>query len=556
MRSKYKAKLINNQLSENKTNQKEETSNSKEEKDKISTNNPSETLTHKKNFLSIDTSNILDSKSNTINKKYSLYTSYHKKNKSVIKTEFSDTIMSFSDTFKNNYKDQINYIILIQSFFRGYLLRTKKKLLIFKTPILKPVKNGSSIYKRKTPVKYKEYNTSKNYNTFSANAEKRFFKYRDMFSDSNSKKNIKDISYIKKNKPENQLVTKNYVINKKKEIAKINLIQTYWKKKYNKIKIESKMKSIIKDYKKNNININNSFMFMSQIRPYSKNYKNNFHSFNTENDIIIENEEENENLNSITDYNHNCDTNYLNSFIRTNSLIKKNNKSLNLNDCQTFKSNSYKKKNNFRSFLLNSVTSNFRNYNIECPNVFFKKHAINLNKTPNTKRSARIGENYDIKIVNNNINIWKKAEIKIKINKDDIFKFKDMIPNKNFILVETRKKEKKIFLNNKQIINKPNVNKLKKIKNRIKKTNSCTRRKSFGLANLKGSLNENSKNSLSIKRTTTDKKKKNKQNIINNYFVNEIDFNEPSLILERKLTMEKPYIGKNKKRKKTQDKII
>ena len=116
--------------------------------------------------------------------------------------------------------------------------------------------------------------------------------------------------------------------------------------------------------------------------------------------------------------------------------------------------------------------------------------------------------------------------------------------------------EKKIFLNNKQIINKPNVNKLKKIKNRIKKTNSCTRRKSFGLANLKGSLNENSKNSLSIKRTTTDKKKKNKQNIINNYFVNEIDFNEPSLILERKLTMEKPYIGKNKKRKKTQDKII
>ena len=556
MRSKYKAKLFSSKILVNNKNQHGDISPSKDEKYNTTINNPTEISTPNKNFFSIDISRILEAKRNIANKKlFSMNTSFHKKNKSLIKTDFSDTLISFSDIHRE--VDKNNNITLIQSFFRGYLLRKKKKLLKFKSPIINHTKKDI-IYKRKTPVKVKECYSFRDHNTCSANVEKKFMKYRNMFKNSNSKKNIKDIQYIKKHEIENQFITKNYVVNKKEEIRKIKFIQKYWKEKYNKIKIENKMKSIIKDYKKNNININNSFMFMSQIRPYSKNYKNNFRSFNAESDIIIENEEENDNLNSITDYNHNCDASYLNSFIRTNSLIKKKNKSLNLNECENFKSNSYKKTNNLRSFLLNSVSSNLNNYNIECPKVFFKKHAMNLNKTPNTKRSTRIGENYDIKILNNNINIWKKVELKFKINKGDIFKFRDRIPNKNLILVETKKKEKRIFLNNKQIIEKPNVNKLKKIKSKIKKTNSCTRRKSIGLINLKGGSNENSKSSLSAKRNTADKKKKIniKHNILNNYNVNQSNINEPILILERKLIMDKPCICKNKKRKKTQDKIF
>lgn len=174
------------------------------------------------------------------------------------------------------------------------------------------------------------------------------------------------------------------------------------------------------------------------------------------------------------------------------------------------------------------------------PIIFSKKHALNLNKTPDkNKVKINIGDNYDIKKITNYNLIWKKIEIKYNYKYDNNnFIFNNFKPNKNIVLVETNKNEKKLILNNKKnnIIIKPNINKLKKIKTKSKSKIKKIR--------IKNKSSENSNSSLSIKKTYTEKKIKIisfKQKIINKYNIKETKDNEPLLKLERKLIMEKPF---------------
>ena len=192
---------------------------------------------------------------------------------------------------------------------------------------------------------------------------------------------------------------------------------------------------------------------------------------------------------------------------------------------------------------------------------------MNLNKT--LSDGINIGDNYDIKVIDNNLNIWKKNELNVKVNTNHIFKYQYLIPKRHFILIETKRKEKKLCLNNKKqsIIPKPNVSNLKKIhvKSRIKKTKSYSKKTKnsknnsnnniIGLSTTKsGCLLQNVKNNILIKTPVTIKKKKltKKQIIINSYKVDERNKYEPVLELERKLIMEKPNIPtpvkKNKKK--------
>ena len=377
---------------------------------------------------------------------------------------------------------------------------------------------------------------------------------------------------------ENYLITKIYVANKKLEVDKIKYIQKYWKNIYkiNKKFAFERMKSVIFDYSgtKNNKN-NNSFLYMSQINPYQitniSNISNNFRSMISYGRNCLDENENNEserNLNIIDEYNtHNYDMDYLNSYVKTTYLTKHHNQSPNLNEFQSFTN---KDKNiNYRSLFLNNLDRN--NYHFENGPVFFKKHAVNLNKT--LSESLRIGDNYDVKVINNNLNIWKKNELNVKFSSNHIFKYQSLIPNKHFILIETKKNEKKLYLNNKKqgIIPKPNVSTLKKVQDKvkIKKTKSYSKKSGNSNSSSKknlaipitksGCLLQTEKKKISNKTISSVKRKKlpKKQIIINTYTVNDSSQSEPILELERKLIMDKPYIEipKRKNKKKARKSI-
>ena len=526
------------------------------------------TLTPKQKHINInnsnsDASNLFESSilHNNINTK---------KNKSLRRadTEFSDSntvVVSLTDISKE--LENSRSIILIQSVFRGYLVRSKKNLINHQSAKSESALNecSSVIYKRKTPVRIKKCRQRiKNPCKSSSN----IFKSQHDFS--------KILQKQKKTDKENHLITKVYVINKKIEINKIKYIQKFWKKIYKKIKkfAFDKMKSVIFDYSgiKNNSN-NNSILYMSQINPYQitniSNISNNFRSMISygRNSLDEKENETERNLNIIDEYNtHKYDMDYINSYVKTTYLTKLHNQSVNLNEFQSF---SNKEKNiNYRSLFLSNLDK--KSYNFENATVFFKKRAVNLNKT--LTEGLNIGENFDIKVITNNLNIWKKNELNAKFTSNNIFKYQSLIPNRHFILIETKKNEKKLYLNNKKlsIIPKPNVSILRKIhRNKIKKTKSYSKKsgnhknnsnKNLGLPTTKsGCLLQNVVNNISNKSVVSVKRKKltKKQIIINSYNVDERSKYEPGLNLERKLIMDKPYIETPvKKNKKKMRRII
>ena len=571
MKDKNKTKLFNSQILEKTPKKKVKKSFLKpeieEEELKSQTLVEKHTLTPKQKHIFInnsisDASNLFESCNlhNNVNTK---------KNKSSRRadTEFSDSntiVFSLTDVCKE--LENSRSVVLIQSVFRGYLVRAKKNLLNLKSNNNQSTINECDvIYKKKTPVRIKKCkqrikNTSR--------------------SSSNILKSEHDFSKILEQQKnidrENYLITKVYIINKKLEINKIKYIQAYWKIIYKKIKkfAFNQMKSVIFDYSgiknSNSINNNSSFLYMSQVNPYQitniSNISNNFRSMiSYGRNSMDENDNQSErNLNIIDEYNtHKYDMDFLNSYVKTTHLTKLQNQSINLNELQSF---SNKEKNiNYRSLYLNNLDR--KTYQFENAPVFFKRRAMNLNKT--LSDGINIGDNYDIKVIDNNLNIWKKNELNVKVNTNHIFKYQYLIPKRHFILIETKRKEKKLCLNNKKqsIIPKPNVSNLKKIhvKSRIKKTKSYSKKTKnsknnsnnniIGLSTTKsGCLLQNVKNNILIKTPVTIKKKKltKKQIIINSYKVDERNKYEPVLELERKLIMEKPNIPtpvkKNKKK--------
>ena len=134
----------------------------------------------------------------------------------------------------------------------------------------------------------------------------------------------------------------------------------------------------------------------------------------------------------------------------------------------------------------------------------------------------------NIIMVKNKLNKWIKNKIQFKYVPTSINKYRKLMPNKNFIMIFSHKKEKRLFLYNedKAVAQKP----------KIKKSKS----KSILLNDL--NINENNlKRSLVNKNKTYRVNKRHK--IIKQYFIDDNNEVEPSLNLENKLIMKKPILN-------------
>ena len=110
----------------------------------------------------------------------------------------------------------------------------------------------------------------------------------------------------------------------------------------------------------------------------------------------------------------------------------------------------------------------------------------------------------------NNLKVWKKNELNFIFHDENIFKYRHLKQNKNFICINSSKHEKLLKLERKRdIIKCPNISLMQKINNSKK---------------------------------TANKKLKH---ILSKFFINE-DETEPNLVLERQLFMKKPLF-KNRK---------
>jgi hypothetical protein len=125
----------------------------------------------------------------------------------------------------------------------------------------------------------------------------------------------------------------------------------------------------------------------------------------------------------------------------------------------------------------------------------------------NSQEMAKLSKNKEYEKIHNQLKMWQKNEIFFKYYKGNILKYKDLKPNKNFICINSYKKEKLLLLGRKKnIISKPKISSMKKI-------------------------NNNGKNNLL---------KKNPMKLISKYFISDKS-KESNLILERNLIMKKPF---------------
>jgi hypothetical protein len=135
------------------------------------------------------------------------------------------------------------------------------------------------------------------------------------------------------------------------------------------------------------------------------------------------------------------------------------------------------------------------------------------NKSENNKgikldTDEKIKKNKEYKTINNNLKVWQKNKINCELYEDNINKYKQLKPNKNFICINSSKTEKYIKLDlESDIINKPDQSLMKKIN---------------------GSSKKNYLKATNIKRAFINK------NIIN------MEGKEPNINMERKLIMPKP----------------
>ena len=433
--------------------------------------------------------------------------------------------LNFFDLRKiiNNRKN-LKKIILIQSFVRAFLSHKKYNNKLLKS------KNGLQrskivLYKKKMPI----YRKGTNYHLVK--------KY---------KKIVKESMMIKKHNIHNNfLFTKLTLVNGNYDKKKISLIQKYWRKRKNEL--------IISNYSR----LSN---FQTQSEIASKFYNNNQRinlMKRTHNDSILFNslvsfkdiEEEEYNNNNNKDKSKytksikltkSTNKGAFNKFYSINNnnikrphyiqINHKNNQTVTVgrggddeevyqyevNDEESFRDRSFtllRDKNQNGNYIQQVKSHTGKKINPKAKSISIgTTYKKSNNKYFFTSRDiAQLSKNKDYVKINNNLKIWQKNETFCKNYNGNILKYKELKPNKNFICINSSKKEKPLLLGRKKnIITKPKISSMKKI-------------------------NNSGKNNIL---------KKNPLKLISKYFI--VDKSkEPNIVIERDLIMKKPL--KNRK---------
>ena len=420
-----------------------------------------------------------------------------------------------------NNRKNLKKIILIQSFVRAFLSykRYHNKLLNLKKGLQK---SKIVLYKKKMPI----YKKGTNYHLIKK-----------------IKKIVKENIIIKKHNIHNNFFfTKLIVVNGNYDKEKISLIQKYWRKRKNEL--------IISNYSR----LSN---FQTQSEIASKFYNNNNQRINlmkrTHNDSILFNSlfsfkdiEEEEYKNNIDKSKYtksikltkSTNKGAFNKFYSTNNNIKrphyiqinhKNNQTVTVgrgdddendeevyqyevNDDESFKGRSFtllRDKNQNGNYIQQVKSHTGKKINPKAKSISIgTTYKKSNNKYFFTSQDiAQLTQKKDYVKIANKLKKWQKNETFCKNYKGNLLKYKELKPNKNFISINSSKKEKSLLLGRKKnIITKPKISSMKKI-------------------------NNTGKNNLL---------KKNPLKLISKFFI--VDkTKEPNIVIERKLTMKKPF---------------
>lgn len=414
----------------------------------------------------------------------------------------------------NNRVKKIKMATLIQSVVRRFLLN--KKLFNDIQSVKRAHNTKSKIYRKKIPLNKKNVNnqTSDSY-----------------LNNMNEKK-------IEKNITNQFFFTKVVIVNSNHSKAQISKIQKFWRNRklqignYSRIsnyqcqseivkKVNLKKKiSLTKKANYDSILFNSLHSVKDEQEPIKDDYKNSnkktkvlrdkinlktnndiFHRFYLRNNYITRpqyiklynknnqaKKEENEGI-------YQYEVNDINKSFKDKSYTLLHDKNKNGNYIQQLKYNTGKKINQIKSCTdINKVNKS----------EYIKGIKLDTDE--------KIKKNREYKNINNNLKVWQKNKINCVIYEDNINKYKDLKPNKNFIYINSSKTEKSIKLDRKKdIINKPNHSLMKKINGYMKKNNVKSRKALI------------SKNHINI------------------------DGKEPYINLERKLIMQKPNRKKHTK---------
>jgi hypothetical protein len=196
----------------------------------------------------------------------------------------------------------------------------------------------------------------------------------------------------------------------------------------------------------------------------------------------------------------------------------------------------YKAMNNINNTFSYNYSNTYNNniYNYKSPkpsSLKIKKFINNSNIKSKSKNKSKKYSIANIIIVKNNLNKWVKNRIQFDYKPHEIDKYKKLMPNKNFIKIISRKREKRLFINNenKETIPKP---KIKKNKGKSKITHKINVNEG-NLKKIKSMVNKNKINKVN-----------RKQKLMNQFFIDDIGNNEPPLNIENKLIMKKPIFHK------------
>ena len=409
----------------------------------------------------------------------------------------------------NNRMKKNKMIILIQSFIRRFLTNKKyynelknKKVHLYRSKRL--------VYRKKVPS-FKNLMSPKN------RKEKIIYKYIDT---------------------KNSFFTKSIIVNHNSEKSKISKIQKFWRNRkinyqignYSRISNYQCQSEIIKKFNgSNKISLikrpkyDSLFNSLKSLKYFKDESHNNFEDKSKLNK---------QSVNSKEDINIKLDKNKLSKLFLKNNIIKRpqfiklynkvnrtsiNNDYFNDEDIYHYKVDDINKSFKDKSFTLFHDKNKNGNYIQQMKSRTEKKLANLLDIDNISEYDNDYNENDDIMNynfehkINNNLKIWQKSKINCNYYEDNIFKYKNLKPNKNFIFINSTRAEKLINIKRKNdIVSKPNHSKMKKIKN-----------------------NKNAKKNHLTSGST-------KIQHISKYFIND-DGIEPKLSLERKFIMRKPH---------------
>ena len=406
------------------------------------------------------------------------------------------------------------------------------------------VKNNSNIvYKRKSITKNKKINVHVHKKNFSMNYYinintnlKNNNLNSDRFKSNSSRDNTGTKINYRPDLSNNNIcgfLTKTIISNKKEILSKIIYIQRKWKQSLN-----EKYQNIIYDYKEilNFIpHPINSLKFYERNKVINMSSASNFS--NTTNSIMSYNNKKNNIIKLLyNSYRYNIPpnltikniNNHRNYYLNNTQNLSRNSINSNMIYNTTYKqkvSNYLSRNDNDIYSYSNSNTADDIMYSYTNPNHSKKNKNNNSNKknnyisfSSNNKKKKKMSISINVK---NKLNKYVKNKIKFEHIIHSIDIYKHLRPNLNFITFNYNDKEELLILNNSKenTIRMPNIIIMKKtkIKNKYKKN-----------VTIKESINENKK-------------------IINNYFLEDVNDIEPSLHLENKLIMKKPFFKRKYK---------